>query len=396
MTAMALFDLRRLSAKALSRLRAACQMTVTPGRGPLPNRPGAPFPDPAIPRAGYVGAGSSPNSVLPRQGKWLLPLAAALTSACATVPAPDASLPDYRLASNWGVLPASGDDAPVDVFYVHPTTFRSDTLYNQPARDAETEAWTMASVADRQLNAFDTCCRLFMPFYRQASSRAFVERDARGAEAYEDAYRDVRAAFRDFTDNRARDRPFILAGHSQGALIGLWLIQRDIAGTPLADRMIAAYLPGIGIPLGALPDGIAECESADQTGCVASWNGFVEGVAVGWWVDRAVADYGVEGGSQDVICTNPITFSANEPAASADASKGMLPMASKGQPPAPMIPHAVSARCEGGVLRVTPEPGISAPALPTGSLHLHDIAFFWADIAANASLRADAWTRAHD
>jgi hypothetical protein len=296
--------------------------------------------------------------------------------------------PDYTRPTSWAVREDKGP-AKADVFYIHPTTFASQA-WNQRMDDTATRAWTQASVTDRQLNAFATCCRRFMPFYRQASSHAFMDRAGRGAAAYDLAYEDARRAFHVWLA-QSHGRPFIIAGHSQGALLGLHLLKDEIAGKPLAKRLVAAYLPGIGIPAGALPAEVPPCTSPAQTRCLASWNGFVEGANIRAWTQRSVADYGVAGRDPAIVCINPITFDAARPAAALADGKGMLPSAQKGAPSAPMIPHAVAARCEDGVLRVDPAPGVTAPPLPNGSLHMHDIAFFWGDISANAALRVQSW-----
>jgi len=301
--------------------------------------------------------------------------------------------PDYARPESWALHDTARSPRGVDVFYVHPTTFLSQD-WNQRMDDDATRAWTRASVAERQVSAFDACCRRFMPWYRQASSHAFVERDGRGAAAYDIAYDDVRRAFRAYLA-QSHGRPFILAGHSQGALLGLRLLKQEIAGTPLSARLVAAYLPGIGIPAGALPLDVPPCLTPTQTRCLVSWNGFTETADVTAWAKRSVADYAVPGRDPAIVCINPITFEAARPAALAAEGKGMLPVAQKGRPPAPPVPHPAAARCEDGVLRVGPAPGVEAPPLPNGSLHMHDIALFWADISANAALRAQTWRKEH-
>ncbi len=45
-------------------------------------------------------------------------------------------------------------------------------------------------------------------------------------------------------NERNGDRPFILAGHSQGTFHAARLLGERIAGTPLAEKMVAACLVG--------------------------------------------------------------------------------------------------------------------------------------------------------
>ncbi|HUD28225.1 MAG TPA: DUF3089 domain-containing protein [Novosphingobium sp.] len=323
----------------------------------------------------------------------LAPVAPALASPPGEPGADAGPAPDYAGPDSWALHGETGAARDVDVFYVHPTTFISQD-WNQRMDDAATRAWTRESVADRQVSAFAACCRLFMPFYRQASSHAFTERDGRGAAAYDIAYDDVARAFHAWLAGNP-GRPFILAGHSQGALLGLRLLKQEIAGTPLAARLVAAYLPGIGIPAGALPPDVQPCLTPSQTRCLVSWNGFTTSADVTAWTKRSVDDYAVPGHDTRIVCVNPITFDAARPSAAAAEGKGMMPVARKGAPPAPMVANPAAARCEGGVLRVAPSPGVTATPLPNGSLHMHDIALFWGDISANAALRAIAWRKEH-
>jgi len=302
--------------------------------------------------------------------------------------------PDYEHAESWALREDAVEGKDADLFYIHPTTFRSDQ-WNQDMSDPQAREWVDVSVTTRQASAFADCCRRFMPRYRQASSRAFVERDGEGRRAYDLAYQDVRTAFRAFIAHHSRGRPFILAGHSQGALHGLRLIREEISGTPLMKRLVVAYLPGVGMPLGGLPSDLPPCAEPESTGCIASWNSFTPDADTGSYVSRSVRDYGIEGRDPTLLCVNPLSFSLARPEAGFDSSSGALPGPAAGGALPPLVPGAVAARCEGGVLRVTVRPGLSVEQLPGGNLHMNDIAFFWADIAANARLRVVAWRQQH-
>lgn len=326
----------------------------------------------------------------------LFTLAAALTTSAFAADSDlgdSGAAPDYAEDANWALRGLVSGPQATDVFYIHPTTYIAQQ-FNQRMDYTPAREWTRASVADRQVSAFSACCRLFMPFYRQASTRAFKERDGRGALAYDLAYADVEGAFRAW-EAQSDGRPFIVAGHSQGALHGLRLLKTAIAGTPLADRLVAAYLPGIGIPIGALPADIGPCLTPKQTRCIASWNAFTPQADVSAWAKRSVDDYAVAGRDTSLLCTNPITFDANRPSARAAQGKGMLPIAVQNQPHARKVAKPADAYCHDGVLRVTPRAHAPATSLPNGSLHMQEIALFWGDISANAALRARNWRKEH-
>src|SRR5438874_577844 len=80
---------------------------------------------------------------------------------------------------------------------------------------------------------------------------AALSPQANAQKALDCAYRDVLAAFDRFV-RESGDRPIILAGHSQGALHLSRLLRERIAGTPLARRIVAAYV--VGWPVSRLAD----------------------------------------------------------------------------------------------------------------------------------------------
>lgn len=259
--------------------------------------------------------------------------------------------PDYALAKSWAARGTGSTDRRVDVFYVQPTTFAS-AAWNQDVADKTANAVTDASVTTRQLTAFATCCALYQPRYRQASTSAFGAMKGDGGKAYDLAYQDIERAFQVFLKD-THGRPFILAGHSQGALHVLRLLKEKIAGTPLQKRLIVTYVPGIGVPLGlfgtVLP-GMSLCQRTTQTGCVVRWNSYLPGADVTAYPARSTEQYDGPASGKALLCSNPVAAGAGTPSG------------------------VVKGECDGGVLRVTPAAG-AAPLvpLPGGSLHMYDI-----------------------
>lgn len=297
--------------------------------------------------------------------------------------------PDYQDGANWMFRDSDVAGADVDLFYIHPTTARSEAP-NQPPGDPAIDRWTDISVRERQVSAFD-CCRRFVPRYRQATMGAMgkppPERDA----AFGLAYADVLSAFRSYLEHDNKGRPFVLAGHSQGARHALQLLREEIGGTPLERRLVAAYIPGIGIPIDALP--VPACTSPSQTGCIVSWNSYDPDADVGPFIARSLASYGLGYAKGPILCVNPVSFSSARPNAPFAWSRGALPgPAVEGPLPTPQ-PKQVAARCDGGVLRVTTREELPVERLGGGNLHMADIALFWADIRANVRQRVQAFRR---
>jgi hypothetical protein len=320
--------------------------------------------------------------------------------------------PDYDLSASWAAgpfgpgasaaAPRGASPSPrrpaADVFYVHPTTFRSQEQWNQDLADTATNQWTDVSVIARQASAFGGCCRVFAPRYRQAS---FVNRNGERDLALELAYGDVARAFDWFLKHRDSRRPFIIAGHSQGAWLIADLLERKIQGTDLQGRMIAAYIIGINLAegdFGTRFKGVAPCETPAQTGCVVQWNSVLPSanlpVMAGQYQSTFVKAQG-DRPEKLTLCVNPLTFDRKRPAASAAMAKGAVPGDPGEGAPLPLVPGKVAAHCEQGLLVVEPDPSLELKPLPGGVMHYHDIGLFYADVRANTVLRTNAWVKAH-
>jgi hypothetical protein len=337
--------------------------------------------------------------------------AALLMAAWSGAPPP---APDYSTAAAWAARPgtpgAAAHPAPgstaaarnpkVDVFYVHPTTFRDAVKWNQDITDAATNRWTDASVIARQATIFDGCCRVFAPRYRQAVNRSVGSLDGEGGKAFALAYSDVERAFDAFL-KQIGNRPFILAGHSQGGSHLATLLEKRIDGTPLAKRMVAAYVVGFNLSegdFGTTYKTLKACDTPAETGCVVGWNSVTDALdrrmLGGLMAARYVARHG-DGPGKQVLCVNPLTFDRTKPEAPQSASKGAVPGDPGADPVQPLRAGMVSARCIDGFLVVKADPALDLKPLPGGVMHFHDMGLFYADIRADAVRRSANWLRTH-
>jgi pimeloyl-ACP methyl ester carboxylesterase len=273
--------------------------------------------------------------------------------------------PNYADASGWLIVDwdARAEARSVDVFYVHPTAWVGPGWFADPL-DAEVDV-AVGAIASTHLPAFPG--RVWAPRYRHATSRAFREIGQHGDHAYAAAYRDIERAFVSFTA-RTGDRPFILAGHSQGARHALALLADHVAGTPLAARLIAAYVPGVGLALetfAARFPGLKLFGRPGSVGCVLSWNTFLDGADPSALLSRTAGP---------LACVNPLTFDSDRP-------------------------EQAGVRSSGGVLFVTPNGAatLGTAVLPDenargGNLHTLDIPLFRESIRADALQRIAAHT----
>ncbi len=323
---------------------------------------------------------------------------------------PPTSGPDYRQEANWiarpglgadpsgwvpqgaGAADAGGDAA---VFYIHPTTYLQRARWNAPLDDPESRNRAALFVRS-QASALAGAGEVWAPRYRQAAFGAFLLESRDAAQALNLAYQDVARAFDRFL-REAGNRPIILAGHSQGALHLTRLLREKVAGTPVTERVVAAYVVGWPVSVAAdIPGfGLPACERADQAGCVLGWQTFAEPANTDLITDvydGSVGPTGQRRRREDLLCVNPLTGTRNG-AAPQPANLGTL-VPNGDLTDATLAIGQVGARCEGGFLLIDGEvPTIGPYVLPGNNYHVYDYALFWANIRRDAQTRLAAWQR---
>jgi len=303
--------------------------------------------------------------------------------------------PDYSKSEHWAALPDREDaadftlegvidgqaTADVDVFFVHPTTFLNSSGWNAPMGYKPADNYVKNAVLPGQASVFNGSTRVFAPHYRQAQVYAFLALEEGGKDAVALAYTDVATAFEYYLNNFNQGRPFILAGHSQGALHTRWLLERRISGTPLRERLVAAYPVGYPINtdeiLRSMPD-IPVCQSATQTGCLVTWNTISDG-------------YKALQPTENLVCVNPLTWANDNAPADFANNLGALSVVSQ-----TLMPGISDGQCQNGMLYVSEvrtEVYDSLPNMGKGNRHLIDYALFWTNIRINVGARVEAFVR---
>lgn len=375
----------------------------------------------------------------------LILAAAALAGA---QPAPAAT--DYTADRNWLCLPGGDDicsrpvsatrlepvgwgarvtsrpdpDAGIDCFYVYPTV-SGDSGMNSDLDAGRSEELLFGQV---QFARFSSACRPFAPLYRQMTTSS-IALAATGADItrYADlAYGDVRAAFRDYIENRNDGRPFVLVGHSQGSIHLERLIAEEIEGSPAHRRMLRAVLAGwnITVPQGERVGGsfrqTPACATATDINCVISWSTYGAGTAPG---PAAIFGYAQQPGRQPV-CNLPQALGVNRTSwatmdgfyfaqSSYPVKGGPIRWSAEGPPPSPFAvsDDLVQARCvqdgQRGYLqvrlvreegdtrtdRIAGEVGMGGFFLPGWGKHLMDMQIAQDDLIAMVDRLDDAHGR---
>jgi hypothetical protein len=280
------------------------------------------------------------------------------------------------------------------LFFIHPTSFLDRNAWNMPLDNAEANDRARLFIRG-QASAWNEVAEIWAPKYRQATFGAFLTTEDDARKALNLAYQDVALAFDEFVRDIPKDQPIFLAGHSQGALHLTRLLREKVAGTPLAKRVIAAYV--VGWPISLETDiaalGFPACETADQARCLLSWQSFGEPADPQLILDTYDATTGFNGQPRKgtaFLCTNPIT-GTKDGAAPAEANLGTL-FPSDDFSTAEIKPGLVPARCEGrGILLIGPGPKLGPYVLPGNNYHVFDISLFWANVRADAARRLAAY-----
>jgi hypothetical protein len=152
---------------------------------------------------------------------------------------------DYSNPCNWAYRGnAPGQTQAVDVFFVGPTTFLGTAAqFNLPLADPAARRSFLGAI-NMEKGIYDTTANFYAPYYRQAALSVY-RMDAKAAATYFAlAYQDVSAAFDYYLQQLNPDRPFILAGFSQGADMILRLMKDKFRDSRLQARLITAYAIG--------------------------------------------------------------------------------------------------------------------------------------------------------
>lgn len=187
--------------------------------------------------------------------------------------------PDYSQKTSWYKVPEITKD--VDTFYIYSTVYfganEGDPDY-ATLDNAEMLAGLEVEYAIKTA-VFEESTNVFVPYYRQAGMKieadAWIKTKNIDGPLTSAPYGDITAALDYYFENYNGGRPFIIAGHSQGAAILRLVLKGYFKEHPEHyERMVAAYAIGYSITkddLEANPHMRFAAGEAD-TGVIISWN----------------------------------------------------------------------------------------------------------------------------
>lgn len=163
------------------------------------------------------------------------------------------------------------ESPPVDCFYVYPTVSGQHTPNANLDIDGD-----IKRVVVQQARMFSSVCNVYAPVYRQVTSSALTHEYS---EAFEFAYQDVLAAWKDYLANYNHGRGVILLGHSQGSLHLGRLVAEQIDPDPaMREQLVGAMLIGgnISVPIGGTVGGLFQhvptCTVPGEFGCLVAFS----------------------------------------------------------------------------------------------------------------------------
>lgn len=303
---------------------------------------------------------------------------------------PRYALTDYSDSNNWlyvsGKNPAKG----FDVFYVYPTTYSGNEI-SGTVTDIGMRAGAQGAKL-RDASAYEETANLYMPYYRQLNATKVLVMSESELDGLmrEFPAKDIIAAFTYYLENYNNNRPFILAGHSQGSNTLLYILEQLKSKPEVLSRMVAAYVIGFAVT----PEYMAKnthlkfASGRTDTQVVISWNTESPGVT-----EKSPVS------ATNALVINPITWTTDETHAGAELSLGSRLQDANGL--FEKKEHFADAQVDkkrGAILCSTVNPEdykLDLPIFPLGVLHGSDYPFYYYDLQQNVKDRAEAYRQAN-
>lgn len=297
---------------------------------------------------------------------------------------------DYSSAGNW-IVYADGENTDADIFIIAPTVSTGDDYIMKLDESAPLSSFLSQTNVFREI--FGPTSRTFSPLYRQATMKTYDLPREDWDYYMEIAFRDVSAAFQYYLENENDERPIILMGFSQGADMGIRLMQEYFGDEQLASQLVAAYL--IGSPITAeMTEKYPQLKMAQGEGDT--------GVIISFDCETPeVKESVLNPADQKILSINPLNWKTDSTPADKSLNKGSRLLNGRGE-----LKREATELCGAyidpnrGVLKVTDvdaadyKPVLSI--LGPGVLHVYDTQLFYQNLKDNAALRLQNYLNAHD
>lgn len=292
---------------------------------------------------------------------------------------------DYSDESNWLKIPEL--TKPVDTIYLYPTCNMDNSEGAEPICGIDDQAMRERAqkIYEAQATVFEESTNVFAPYYRQSNINYVAGMSSAELEKFQmnEQRTDIYTALDYYFEQYNNDRPFIIAGHSQGSIMVKIVLGEYMQAHPeYLERMVAAYPIGYSITTDwlELHPYLKFAEEAGDTGVIVSWN--TEGPG-----NKGQDNLVVE---EHAVSINPINWKRDETPADFSENLGsrMLNEQTGAYEIRMNVADAVLDQERGVVVCNSTEPFISAGTLfGPESYHNNDYAFYYENLKQNVALR---------
>lgn len=303
-----------------------------------------------------------------------------LAAFCSLASAKEADYADTGSWAYWRV----GENKAADLFIVCPTVDLGTDGHTNMSLTDENIKGNFTGALNMQRGIYEKNCRMYAPYYRQATLADYTLPRQDAAAYFDLAYSDVRAAFLYYMQHENGGRPFVLAGFSQGAEMCLRLLKEFGNDGFVKNNMVACYAIGWRFtPQEAEKyPYIQPAKCADDLGKVIIFNSEAPEVTSSAIVPEGVKSFAI----------NPLTWSRGSQKAPKTLNAGACFTDYSGTV-VREVPQLTGCYIDSvrGTLKVTDVdkkefvPGL--PLFSEGVYHIYDYQFFYRNLQQNVNLR---------
>lgn len=295
--------------------------------------------------------------------------------------------PDYNNTAAWAYWRV-GENKAVDLFIVCPTVDLGTDGHTNMSLTDENIKGNFTGALNMQRGIYEKNCRMYAPYYRQATLADYTLPRQDAAAYFDLAYSDVRAAFLYYMHHENNGRPFVLSGFSQGAEMCLRLLKEFGNTDFVKNNMVACYAIGWRFTPQEAEEYpyIQPAKCADDLGKVIIFNSEAPEVT-----SSAIVPQGVK-----TFAINPLTWSCGSEKALKTLNVGARFTDYSGAV-VREVPQLTGCYIDSvrGTLKVTDVdkkefvPGL--PLFNEGVYHIYDYQFFYRNLQQNVGLRINTF-----
>ena len=295
--------------------------------------------------------------------------------------------PDYNNTAAWAYWRV-GENKAADLFIVCPTVDLGTDGHTNMSLTDENIKGNFTGALNMQRGIYEKNCRMYAPYYRQATLADYTLPRQDAAAYFDLAYSDVRAAFLYYMHHENNGRPFVLSGFSQGAEMCLRLLKEFGNTDFVKNNMVACY--AIGWRFTPQEEKqypyIRPAQSADDLGTVIMFNSEAPEVTSSLMVPHGEKSF----------CINPLNWRTDGTMADKALNSGACFTDYSGSIKRE-VPQLTGCciDTERGVLKVTDIDKKQYPPVLSiftdGIYHLYDYQFFYRNLQQNVGLRINTF-----